>query len=311
MPLQLFNLNTGADNMATGINKLGQGIQDTSGIIEQHQQNAKAMDALAKSHPELVPGYDPNSMNTFQKSQAFAGLTKATQLGTQVMQQQELQAQMNFQKARTSLLQNMMGGGNGTQQAQSNVPDTNSLSGPMKQAYVGNAVQNVQNVNDYKAAKQMGLTDDRLQDYQTTYKNSMAQLRKFQEESAEKMRNKPPVSQFDQFMASPSGKNLGAFFEGLNPGRDLPGIFKANSDPGLLDSTPKPDAATLEALKNLNTLNSNPAIGLIKSGFDPKNIPDTTNPKQPRSTRVNSSGNISESFQGMPFTVQNALLSNQ
>ena len=68
-------------------------------LIERQKQidvDAKAMQSLAKSHPELVGNMDIQKMSPYQLAQSFRGLSQAAQVGTQIGQAAQEQAKANY-----------------------------------------------------------------------------------------------------------------------------------------------------------------------------------------------------------------------
>lgn len=94
MPFNLFVQDRSGELIGAGIEKMGEGIANRIDKGKQYATDAKALDTLVKSHPELAPqGYDEHGWSNIQKSQAFQGAIKNLQVGAQLAQQQQAQAE--------------------------------------------------------------------------------------------------------------------------------------------------------------------------------------------------------------------------
>lgn len=99
MAFQLFNVSTNfGNNLASGIQSLGEGVNKAAEVGEQYRTDAKAMQALEKTHPELTKalGYDSLHTSPYQAHQLFQGAVKAIGQQKEMAAAQENQARASY-----------------------------------------------------------------------------------------------------------------------------------------------------------------------------------------------------------------------
>lgn len=111
MPFQLFVQDRSGELIGQGIQQLGAGvgakIDEMQKQREQWSADEKALQSLAKTHPELVQalGYDQDHTSRHDASRMFQGLVKSVTVGNEVIKQQQLQAEAQYNQARAAQFQ--------------------------------------------------------------------------------------------------------------------------------------------------------------------------------------------------------------